>query len=359
MPPIPAGLAGGAAGGAAAGGAAGGAGAAAGGAAGGLGSAGGSFEGGFGKGVGFNPSTMANQLQRNQGADRHAQGSSASSRDQMMEGNSNLSDERVEDNGSHSVLDSSQAESITKKEAPPEEEGASKGGGIMANPEDEILRSQQKARQQKATQEQFMPSQQRQKAGGSPQGQSSTTQKTSSSSEGESEDEEEEGEEEDAQQQAQQLQQQQRQSAMASAKQRVKDEAIERLKAKIRQRLVKRAANAGTRATIEGTEVATAETVVPIIVLIAELNIQLINKYFFTPLFFKGWNEEADEAIEGSAFFDQSFIEDMITIWIDIQMTCGSICFNPMCWPAACMIIFITIIGGGVREIAGKIGVGS
>ena len=90
-----------------------------------------------------------------------------------------------------------------------------------------------------------------------------------------------------------------------------------------------------TRYTIEGVEVASSEVLLPLLLLILQLNIQLAWKYLF-----KKENETGKRAYL-SAFLDQSLAEDVATIFLDQLICMTAIIFNPL----SIMILFFLLVG--------------
>ncbi len=114
-------------------------------------------------------------------------------------------------------------------------------------------------------------------------------------------------------------------------------------------RKTRRMTNSGIRLAEEGAELASSEFIVPLLILILQLNVQMIMKYIFRPLL--GGNIE--KATAGAPWFDQSLFEDFLTINADILLTCGGICCNPCCTPFVLILIIAGILSSSTW--AGKI----
>ncbi|MFZ2804093.1 MAG: hypothetical protein WA001_02620 [Patescibacteria group bacterium] len=217
------------------------------------------------------------------------------------------------------------------------------GGGLMGSSGLELDRMRQQTEQMQRTQAQFLG-----EAGGAPgatgggQGARQRPQDIAGQ-DTESEEEEEEPSEEEM---AQQIQQQQQQSLRQNVQNRAKDEIKKRTQKQVEQqaeRLVKQGVQQGTRFTLEGAELATSEVLIPLLIMFIQMNIQLVMKYIFRPMF-AGVSEDADNALRGAPFFDQSLAEDVAIIAVDGLMCCSAPCTNPACAPFTFLIIMIIVI---------------
>ena len=102
------------------------------------------------------------------------------------------------------------------------------------------------------------------------------------------------------------------------------------------KRVSKRAVGGTVRGVLEGSEVATSEFVIGLLLLILQMNVQMFSKYFLKD-FFEGSTGEG--SLDGVPFFDQSFPEDVLTVGID---TC--LCVNQLLMPPCCFFVLIAIL---------------
>jgi len=101
------------------------------------------------------------------------------------------------------------------------------------------------------------------------------------------------------------------------------------------------------RASIEGDQIATSFSGITILTLIAELNLQLAYKYLIKSARSKGVGTQQGTAtnklMEVGEIFEQSFIEDVATVCIDV-----GICTNIIMMPPCCFCTFPVILVLGV-----------
>ncbi len=141
-------------------------------------------------------------------------------------------------------------------------------------------------------------------------------------------------------------------------KKRAKEQLQKQVK-KLTKKMVKmgeKATSTSIRGVLEGTEVAGSEVIIPIILLIVQMNLQLLFKYFLKSVktYTEKDNQAGQKALQLGEIFEQSFIEDVATVCLDIFM-CGNMLFMPpLCF---CTFPIILIIGG-VFTILGMFGMG-
>jgi hypothetical protein len=160
------------------------------------------------------------------------------------------------------------------------------------------------------------------------------------------EEEEEEGamEEAEAQDQAMRMQAQQQREA---AERRVSDQLKQRTEQQAQeqiQQMMKKSTQTAIRGSLEAAELGGSEVIIPLIILIIELNVQMLMKYIVRPIFISGFSEDMEKQLAGKPFFDQSLPEDILTIAIDALLTCAGVCCNPCCMP----FTMLMLIGGGI-----------
>lgn len=298
---------------------------------------------------------MALQLQYTRGLDDRARAlrSGDAELEDILGGDTRLSDESLalgRDERRASVLEpGSPAKSYTGGQEP--DVGAPvAGGGLMESPGMELMRMREREEQMRRTQEQLL---------GAPAAPPTAPGAPAAPvplppGEGVARAPAEVPEEEEAapgksalQLAAEQQMENLKQQAIAKAKEKLKAEVKKRLE----RQLQRRATSTTARLTIEGAEVATSETVIPIILFILELNIQMINKYIFTPLLFRGRGDALEDWTQGAPLLDQSFLEDVLTVFIDISLTMNATCCNPCCFP----IVLLVIIVGAIAITAGDV----
>lgn len=137
---------------------------------------------------------------------------------------------------------------------------------------------------------------------------------------------------------------QQQQSVMVNKLQAKAQEAIQKRIKQLSEKGMKAAgktASTTIRGVLEGTEVATSEAGIPILFLIAELNLQLIYKYFlkFLKTSGVGKGNEIGSAMKMGEIFEQSFIEDVATVCIDF-----AVCSNVLMMPPCCFCTFPIVL---------------
>jgi len=218
------------------------------------------------------------------------------------------------------------------------------GGGLMGSSALEFQRMQQQEQRMRETQQQFTgaaatPSL---AAAGPSAGAPSENEEAVEATEPTDDAAEEADEDDLARQLAAEQAEEFRQQAINEAKERALEVAKQQA-----QRLAKRAGLQGTRYTVEGAELATSETIIPLVILFVQLNIQMVMKYFFRPLLGN------PSQLEGVPFFDQSLPEDFATVAIDISMCCNATCCNPLCAP---MVLLIAILAAVVYGLKTKLG---
>lgn len=263
----------------------------------------------------------------------------------ILGGDTPLTDDSISSQGDAlrpSVLESGASQkqlgsstSGTEPEAPPT------GGGTMESVAAQIQRMQYEDQRKRETMASFVGDVTPTPGSPSP---STSVPPAKEAQQTQTEEEEEETAEEAEQEQAARVA---RDQAESSRKQQAEQELKKQVEKQL-QRTVKQGAQTSARLTIEGAEVGTSEALIPLIVLIVQLNLQMISKYFFKPLIQGTFGDEADNAIDGAPFLDQSFEEDIITLMIDTGLIAGVTCCNPACAP----IVFVIIVGG---VIIGKI----
>lgn len=208
-------------------------------------------------------------------------------------------------------------------------EGPMAGGGLMQTPAMELLRMQEQEARMQQTQQAFV---------GPPETSPTTSEKRRNADIVET-----------AQQKREQLLDEQDEIADRLRgdvdRDRLGQKARDEAKQQLQKRLTKKMVSTGTRVTVEGTEAATSISLITLVTLVAQLNIQLINKNLFT-----------DPKLKGVPLFDQSFAEDVLTIAIDILFVCGSICFNPCCFPFTLLIILLGIMSDPITIIRNAAG---
>ncbi len=263
-----------------------------------------------------------------------------------------------------------------------EEEGEELGGGLMIEEAMELQRSQARARRMQATAGAFAPGAAALGAGlAQAPGQEESYDVDVSELQGE-EEEEGEGPEEMApggQSAVDQALQMAKDKVMEKAKQKVKDEAMKQLE-KAGMKVASKSAGATVRVGTEAAEAGTApESIgITLLILIAQLNLQLVLKYIFksfgtvassmgvgTPgqelgeaTGFSAESEKAESCVRG--FAEQSFAEDVLTVFLDCLMCSNFLFMPPFCF---CTIIIIVIIAGigvvgsvvGLDKIVGAI----
>lgn len=282
-----------------------------------------------------NRASLANMLllQSDQYADRRR---SSTEEDSRM-GDTELSDDSISSSGDaskRSVLDLG-TKSYTKPEG---EEPSTLGGGLQEGLTSDIARSRAlqeamvlqqsqfvraKTEVQRTQTDEFLPREQQ--------------------SEQIEEDEENESEEQ-AQQLMQDKAEQLRQQGERKAQQQTASERARQIQEQMKRKM-NRATKSASRITLEGAEVAGSEVIIPLLILVAQLNVQMIMKYFFKPMLLDGkFGNTVDNAMDGAPWIDQSFIEDIITVNLDIVLTCAGICCNPCCFPFVLLAIITGII---------------
>ncbi|MBP9864039.1 hypothetical protein KBC54_01135 [Patescibacteria group bacterium] len=252
-------------------------------------------------------------------------------------GDTELSDDSISSSGDaprRSVLDLG-----TKSYAKPEgEEPSTMGGGLQEGTSSDIARTRALQEAMMLRQSQFVAAET-----GTRQ-QTAQAQTGATQPEQTEENEDTEDEDERAQQLMQDKAQQLRQQAEKKARDKTAKERAQQIQEKMKQRMNK-ATKTASRLTLEGAEVATSEVIVPLLILIAQLNVQMIMKYFFKPMLLDGrFGNSVDNAMKGAPWIDQSLVEDIITVNIDIILTCAGICCNPCCLPFVVLAIISTVI---------------
>ncbi|MBP9869100.1 hypothetical protein KBC59_00890 [Patescibacteria group bacterium] len=302
------------------------------------------------RGAGFNPQLMAMNIDARKSISRRDGSSADREFQEIMGGDTQLSDESLGGSDERSVLDAVQARSYTDEQSL-EIEGPLAGGGMMSSQVEELEAARQRERQMRRTQSQFTG----EHAGGSSTSDTEEAQSPQRQESGaaEAEEEAEEEEEEDHEQQAAFEMQRAQSQAAQEVKNKVAENLKERFRVKMQNRMAKRSANTGVRTGVEGAEFAGSEVVVPLILFVLQLNVQMVNKYIFTPMLFKGWNEQADEAIDGMMFFDQSFPEDVLTVFVDIII---AIAVFMLCATFLIIVAAIAMSIDGAFQVVSQIG---
>jgi hypothetical protein len=303
------------------------------------------------RGAGFNPQLMAMNIDARKSISRRDGSSADREFQEIMGGDTQLSDESLGGSDERSVLDAVQARSYTDEQSL-EIEGPLAGGGMMSSQTEELEAARGRERQMRRTQSQFTGETSRGASSANAEEAQSPQRQESGAAEAEEEAEEEEEEENNEQQAAFEMQRAQSQAAQ-EVKSKVAENLKERFRVKMQNRMAKRSANAGVRTGVEGAELAGSEVVVPLILLVLQLNVQMVNKYIFTPMLFKGWNEQADEAIDGMMFFDQSFPEDVLTVFVDIII---AIVVFMLCATFLIIVAAIAMSIDGAFQVVSQIG---
>ncbi|MBI5654475.1 hypothetical protein HZC53_02385 [Candidatus Uhrbacteria bacterium] len=144
----------------------------------------------------------------------------------------------------------------------------------------------------------------------------------------------------------------------------IKEQAEKALK-KVFQKTTQQAASGGARVTTEVAEGVTSEFIVPLIIMIIQMNVQLFLKYILAAGKSMGVDVEeiTEEQLGESAgkkagvaqsFLEQSFPEDLLTIFLDCNLMCMT---NPCCWVllVVLMVVFL-IIAGLDQDVQGLVG---
>ncbi|MFA5185161.1 MAG: hypothetical protein WC551_01625 [Patescibacteria group bacterium] len=183
------------------------------------------------------------------------------------------------------------------------------------------------------------------------------------------------GEEEDL---GAQGQSQQGGGALDQGKQMIEDKIKEKLEKEVKQQVEKmmkqamqkttqQAASGGARVTTEIAEGAnTPDSVgITLAIMIVQMNIQMFLKYILKAGKELGVDqaeinenmlgEGAGKATSvGQSFLEQSFIEDALTIFLDLNLICMT---NPCCWVILLvMLIFFAVIAGTDKDVQAMLG---
>lgn len=144
----------------------------------------------------------------------------------------------------------------------------------------------------------------------------------------------------------------------------VKQQAEKAMK-KVFQKTTQQAASGGVRVTTEVAEGVTSEFILPLIIMIVQMNIQLFLKYILAAGKTMGVDvaevtedQLGDQASKSAnvmqSFLEQSFPEDLLTIFLDCNLMCMT---NPCCWVllVVLMVVFL-IIAGLDQDVQGLVG---
>ena len=213
------------------------------------------------------------------------------------------------------------------------------GGGYMEQPWMEMERMKQEDAKKRAVQAQLL--------GDDVSGlnaPASSMQDTTEETE-EREEGEEEGETEEAQrseiERLEQLNADQIATEREQEKEDMKKRASDEMKQQIKARRDKIKASGKTaRYTSEGAEIFTSEFIVPLLILLAQLNLQMFWKYFMKRENETGTREKI------SAFLDQSIWEDVLTISLDFLVFINVVVFNPVSLTIIIIVCAIQFIPG-------------
>ncbi len=227
--------------------------------------------------------------------------------------------------------------------------GGETGGGVRASEAEEAGRMRQEQEEMLRTKERLTGEEQpeRQARGERPGEQGEEISKEQSAEEQKFEEMQEQIQaEEEEEEMAMRLQSERQKSQQAV---QPAEQAEEMLEAEEQMQKTQKAIQTNTRGMLEGSTLATSASYFSIIILIIMLNVQMLNKYFFVPLFFP----DMKDRLAGKPFFDQSLPEDVATIFIDIVMSCGMTCLNPCCCPFFMLIMLIVGVMAAKNEIPG------
>ena len=216
------------------------------------------------------------------------------------------------------------------------------GGGYMEQPWMEMERMKQEDAKKRAVQAQLLgddvsglnaPASSMQE----------TTEETEENEEGEKEGEEKE----EAEIQRSEMERFQQLSAdrIATEREEMKEEMKKRETEKIKQQIKDienkiKASGKTARYTTEGVEIFTSEFIVPLLILWAQLNLQLFWKYIMKRKNEVGLRQKI------SAFLDQSIWEDVFTISLDFFVLINIIIFNPVTLTIICIYTAVHLIPG-------------